>query len=152
AYEQQTEAAHIIALNTNEETEPEIDRRIQNIERQLKKEMTIEDPTIAPFEFTSTVEKNAFIDRVNKAKHYIEKGECEQIVLSQRMVATITDDPFSIYRKLRTANPSPYMFYIDFADYLIIGASPESIVQTTGRTGVRNQIARQKTSKSGREA
>ena len=141
AYEHRTEAAHIIALNTNEETEPEIDRRIQNIERQLKKEMTIEDPTIAPFEFTSTVEKNALIDRVNKPKHYIEKGECEQIVLSQRMVATITDDPFSIYRKLRTANPSPYMFYIDFADYLIIGASPESLVQTTGRTVVTNPIA-----------
>ena len=141
AYEHRTEAAHIIALNTNEETEPEIDRRIQNIERQLKKEMTIEDPTIAPFEFTSTVDKDAFIDRVNKAKHYIEKGECEQIALSQRMVATITDDPFSIYRKLRTANPSPYMFYIDFADYLIIGASPESLVQTTGRTVVTNPIA-----------
>jgi len=57
------------------------------------------------------------------------------------MVATITDDPFSIYRKLRTANPSPYMFYIDFADYLIIGASPESLVQTTGRTVVTNPIA-----------
>ncbi|MEJ8777067.1 anthranilate synthase component I [Pseudogracilibacillus sp. ICA-222130] len=141
AYEHRTEAAHIIKLHTNEKTEAEIDRHIQNIEGQLKKEMTIEDPTIAPFEFTSTVEKDVFIDRVNKAKQYIEKGECEQIVLSQRMVATITDDPFSIYRKLRTANPSPYMFYIDFTDYLIIGASPESLVQTTGRTVVTNPIA-----------
>src|SRR5699024_12031316 len=79
AYEHRTEAAHIIALNTNEETEPEIDRRIQNIERQLKKEMTIEDPTIAPFEFTSTVEKNAFIDRVNKQNIISKKGNVNKL-------------------------------------------------------------------------
>src|SRR5699024_948911 len=64
-----------------------------------------------------------------------------QIVVSKRMKAKITGDPLSYYRKLRIANPSPYMFYIDFSDYLIIGASPESLVQTTGNHVVTNPIA-----------
>src|SRR5699024_494270 len=55
--------------------------------------------------------------------------------------AEVNGDPFSYYRKLRFANPSPYMFYVDFDDYLIIGTSPESLIQTTGKQIVTNPIA-----------
>src|SRR5699024_7400189 len=91
--------------------------------------------------FTPQIDQTTFINNVNKAKQYIQNGETEQIVLSQKMKAEINGDPFSLYRELRTAKPSPYMFYIDFSDYLIIGASPESLVQTTGHEVVTNPIA-----------
>src|SRR5699024_8489000 len=91
--------------------------------------------------FKPNISKEVFIEKVKQAKQYIEKNEALQIVLSQRMVADINDDTFSFYRGLRAANPSPYMFYIDFTDYLIIGASPESLVQTTGNHVVTNPIA-----------
>src|SRR5699024_7255449 len=85
--------------------------------------------------------EEVFKEKVLKAKQHIESGEASQIVLSKRMKAHISGDPLAYYRKLRLANPSPYMFYIDFDDYLIIGASPESLVQTTDRYVVTNPIA-----------
>src|SRR5699024_9497157 len=85
--------------------------------------------------------KQTFTEQVKRAKEFIHNNETTQIVLSQRMTATLNGDPFSFYRSLRSANPSPYMFYIDFSDYLIIGASPESLVQTNGRSVVVNPIA-----------
>src|SRR5699024_2679438 len=63
------------------------------------------------------------------------------IVVSQRMKAAFNGDPFNFYRKLRRANPSPYMFYLDFDDYLLIGASPESLLQTNGKKVITNPIA-----------
>src|SRR5690625_7589359 len=51
------------------------------------------------------------------------------------------EDPFSFYRHLRSSNPSPYMFYLDFTDYLIIGASPEALVQVTNNEVTTNPIA-----------
>src|SRR5699024_8748461 len=59
----------------------------------------------------------------------------------QRMIAEMNGDAFSFYRNLRVANPSPYMFYIDFGPYTIVGASPESLVQTTGDEVITNPIA-----------
>src|SRR5699024_1123664 len=86
-------------------------------------------------------DKQQFINDVNMAKKHIDSGEVLQVVLSQRMQAKIEGNPFSFYRKLRRANPSPYMFYIDFADYLVLGASPESLVQTMNETVITNPIA-----------
>ena len=57
------------------------------------------------------------------------------------MQATFDGDPFSFYRKLRQVNPSPYMFYVDFVDYVVLGASPESLLQTKGREIITNPIA-----------
>src|SRR5699024_4072088 len=93
------------------------------------------------FTFKPQISKTTFMDNVKKAQKYIDDGEATQIVLSQRVIADIAGDPFSIYRELRTANPSPYMFYIDFSDYLIIGASPESLVQTDSKNVITNPIA-----------
>ena len=56
---------------------------------------------------------------LKKAKKYIEEGDIFQVVLSQRLKATIEGDPFSLYRKLRIKNPSPYMYYFDFDEYYI---------------------------------
>ena len=140
-YEHRTEKAHIITMNINNESDEALDARLQTIKEQLSEQMTIPDPETFPITFKPQISEATFIENVKRAQHYIEKGEAAQIVLSQKMEADITGDPFTINRELRTSNPSPYMFYIDFSDYLIIGASPESLVQTTNDQVVTNPIA-----------
>lgn len=140
-YEHRTEKAHIVTMNIDGVTENELDERIQQINQELDEHIAISDPTMNNVVFHPKITKEKFIDNVKRAKQCIKNGEAEQIVLSQRMVAELNGDPFSFYRELRTANPSPYMFYIDFEDYLIIGASPESLVQTTNQKVVTNPIA-----------
>src|SRR5699024_1085886 len=140
-YEHRTEKAHILTLNVDQAEEVNLDKRLQRINEELNEYIDIPDPVQEPVNFSAQITKDDFIERVEKAKAHIERGETEQIVLSQRMVAKLDGDPFSFYRQLRTANPSPYMFYIDFDDYLILGASPESLVQTSGRSVITNPIA-----------
>lgn len=140
-YEHRTEKAHIIALNVQNLKEEELDERLTKINHELSTPINIAEPNLTPITFSAQLKKEEFINRVQSAKRYIERGEAAQIVLSQRMVATFEEDPFSFYRELRTRNPSPYMFYIDFTDYFILGASPESLVQTNGRNVLTNPIA-----------
>ena len=82
-----------------------------------------------------------FEELVRKAKAYIDKGIAEQIVISRRLEADIQGDPFSLYRKLRKSNPSPYMYYMEFDDHTVIGTSPESLVRVTGDKVMINPIA-----------
>ncbi|MGM8211359.1 anthranilate synthase component I [Virgibacillus sp. W0430] len=140
-YEHANETAHIIAMNVDHQPEAVLDERILSLKNMLEQNINIPEPDSRPIEFQPNISKAAFMDKVEAAQQYIKNGEAEQIVLSQRMQARLDDDPFSFYRKLRTANPSPYMFYIDFSDYLIIGASPETLIQTNGRHVVTNPIA-----------
>jgi anthranilate synthase component I len=77
----------------------------------------------------SNTSKNKFIKMVNKAKKYIKLGDIFQVVLSQRFEAKLTKKPLDIYKKLRITNPSPFMFFFNFNDFQIIGASPEILVR-----------------------
>ena len=77
----------------------------------------------------SNTSKNKFIKIVKKAKEYIKLGDIFQVVLSQRFEAKLTKKPLDIYKKLRITNPSPFMFYFNFSDFQIIGASPEILVR-----------------------
>ncbi len=77
----------------------------------------------------SNTSKNKFINMVNKAKKYIRLGDIFQVVLSQRFEAKLTKKPLDIYKKLRVTNPSPFMFFFNFDDFQIIGASPEILVR-----------------------
>ena len=77
----------------------------------------------------SNTPKNKFIKMVNKAKDYIKLGDIFQVVLSQRFEAKLTKKPLDIYKKLRITNPSPFMFFFNFDDFQIIGASPEILVR-----------------------
>lgn len=70
-----------------------------------------------------------FKEVVEEGKKYIRQGDVFQVVLSQRVDIDTPAHPFSIYRALRTVNPSPYMFYLDFGDHQIVGASPELLVR-----------------------
>ena len=77
----------------------------------------------------SNISKNRFIDMVKRAKKYIKLGDIFQVVLSQRFEAKLTKKPIDIYKKLRVTNPSPFMFFFNFSDFQIIGASPEILVR-----------------------
>ncbi len=77
----------------------------------------------------SNTSKNKFINMVKKAKRYIKLGDIFQVVLSQRFEAKLTKKPIDIYKKLRVTNPSPFMFFFNFSDFQIIGASPEILVR-----------------------
>src|SRR5699024_5870568 len=141
AYEHRTETAYIITNNINEETEEEMKKLLQTISNQLDEKIPTPDPDINPVHFEAQLTKSSLIAKVKKAKNHIANNDATQIVLSQRMIADFDEDAFSFYRHLRSANPSPYMFYIDYSDYLIIGSSPESLIQTNGDQVITNPIA-----------
>jgi len=77
----------------------------------------------------SNTSKSKFLNMVNKAKKYIKIGDIFQVVLSQRFEAKLSKKPLEIYKKLRTTNPSPFMYFFNFTDFQIIGASPEILVR-----------------------
>jgi len=77
----------------------------------------------------SNTTKNKFLKMVNKAKKYIKIGDIFQVVLSQRFEAKLSKRPLEIYKKLRITNPSPFMYFFNFDDFQIIGASPEILVR-----------------------
>ena len=78
---------------------------------------------------SSNFSREEFEASVLQIKRYITEGEAIQAVLSQRLAQATDVAPFDIYRALRTINPSPYMFFLDFVDFHIIGASPEILVR-----------------------
>ena len=73
--------------------------------------------------------KDDFMDAVRKIKDYILEGDAIQVVLAQRLKFNISKAPFSIYRALRTINPSPYMYFLKFGDLRVVGSSPEILVR-----------------------
>ncbi|AJH21810.1 MULTISPECIES: anthranilate synthase component I [Bacillus] len=91
--------------------------------------------------FTSSITEKEFCEMVETAKEHIRAGDIFQVVLSQRLKSECKGDPFALYRKLRIANPSPYMFYIDFQDYVVLGSSPESLLSVREDKVMTNPIA-----------
>jgi len=77
----------------------------------------------------SNLTKEEFLSSVRRAKEYIEAGDIIQVVLSQRFQQEIGAGPLDIYRRLRSLNPSPYMYYLRFGDVQIVGSSPEMLVR-----------------------
>jgi anthranilate synthase component 1 len=89
---------------------------------------------------------------VARAREYIAAGDIMQVVLSQRMAMPFSASPLSLYRALRSLNPSPYMFYYDFGDFHVVGASPEILVRKEGDTVTLRPIAGTRPRGTGREA
>lgn len=105
-------------------------QRIQALVAQLRK--TVQIPESLPT--TKTEAKSEFGEAnfkaaVKKAQDYILEGDIMQVVLSQRMSQPFDAPPLSLYRALRSLNPSPYMFYYDMGDHHVVGASPEILVR-----------------------
>ncbi len=83
--------------------------------------------------FESNMPREQFEANVSRIIEYIHAGDAYQVVPSQRWSAPTPVEPFSIYRGLRAVNPSPYMYFLDFEDFQIVGASPEPLLTVNGR-------------------
>lgn len=83
--------------------------------------------------FESNMSREQFEANVARIIEYIRAGDAYQVVPSQRWSAESPVEPFSIYRGLRAVNPSPYMYFLDFEDFQIVGASPEPLLTVSGR-------------------
>jgi anthranilate synthase component 1 len=84
--------------------------------------------------FEPEMERSRFEAMVARIVEYVYAGDAFQVVPSQRWSAPIEQDAFSVYRGLRAVNPSPYMYFLDFGDFQVAGASPEPLLTVTGRT------------------
>ena len=85
--------------------------------------------------------EEGFLQAVRRAKDYIYAGDCMQVQISQRSSRVFDAPPLALYRALRGVNPSPYMFYFDFGDHHVVGASPEILVRLAGDTITLRPIA-----------
>jgi anthranilate synthase component 1 len=94
-----------------------------------------------PPRFESNMGADGYAQAVERCKEYIRAGDAYQVVPSQRWSAELPVEAFSIYRGLRAINPSPYMYYLDFEDFEIAGASPEALVTVRGREARQRPIA-----------
>jgi anthranilate synthase component 1 len=116
--------------------------RLSDLSKMLRKNVTI--PESSPTETSVAISEfgeDNFKSAVKKAQQYILDGDIMQVVLSQRMSQKFTAPPLSLYRALRSLNPSPYMFYYDMGDHHVVGASPEILVRLENGTVTARPIA-----------
>lgn len=141
-FDHKNQTITLIAVDlTKDRSESMLEEDLDRLESEIRQAHDVKKDTPLTVSFEPTLSKQAFIDQVNRAKQHIIDGDIFQIVLSQRLVAHYEHDPFKLYRKLRVSNPSPYMYYIDFSKYVVLGTSPESLIQVQGTTVVTNPIA-----------
>ncbi len=117
-------------------------RRLGELLRKLRAPVTL--PVDAPVPSEPAVSgfgEAAYLAAVERAKRYIFDGDIMQVVPSQRMSKRFKTTPLALYRALRTINPSPYMFYFDFGDFHVVGASPEILVRLEGEAVTVRPIA-----------
>ena len=104
--------------------------RLKELLEALRRPVTIPAaPSAAPQQARSEFGEAAYLKAVEHAKRYIFDGDIMQVVLSQRMSQPFTASPLALYRALRALNPSPYMFFFNFGDFHVVGASPEILVR-----------------------
>jgi anthranilate synthase component I len=111
-----------------------VEQLVERLKRPLNRaliELTGQSNTTlkAPVAFKGSVSQAEFCSSVVKAKEYIKAGDIFQVVLSQRLSVAYEGDPFMLYRSLRLINPSPYMAFMNFKDWQLIGSSPEVMVK-----------------------
>jgi hypothetical protein len=117
--------------------------RLKELLAKLRAPVAIPDEVRAPSApAVSEFGEEAFKAAVRRAKQYIVDGDIMQVVLSQRMSKPFAASPLALYRALRTLNPSPYMFYFNFEDFHVVGASPEILVRLEDQASERRVTVR----------
>jgi anthranilate synthase component 1 len=119
-------------VNAAYEAAAEEIRRVRSILAGPLPEQAIAERDTAPLEWTSNHSREQYEETIRTIVEYIYAGDAFQIVASQRWSAKLPVEPFSVYRGLRAINPSPYMYFLDFGDFQIAGASPEPLLRVTG--------------------
>ncbi len=105
-------------------------KRLRDLKEQLK--YSVSAPVVKPsqsYPAEREFAKADYIAAVQRAKVLIEAGDCMQVQIGQRIKKRYTESPLSLYRALRSLNPSPYMYYYQFGDFQVVGASPEILVR-----------------------
>ena len=105
-------------------------RRVRELKDQLK--YSVSAPTLKasqPHPAERDFAKADYLTAVERAKRLIEAGDFMQVQVGQRIKKRYTESPLSLYRALRSLNPSPYMYYYNFGDFQVVGASPEILVR-----------------------
>jgi anthranilate synthase component 1 len=126
------EAAHARAVASIREVRERLAGPLPRVESAGPRE----EPT-----FESNMPREAFEAMVARIVEYVHAGDAFQVVPSQRWSAEVPMEPFSLYRGLRHVNPSPYMYFLDFEDFQLVGASPEPLLTVSGRRASTRPIA-----------
>ncbi|MFS9239764.1 anthranilate synthase component I [Streptococcus australis] len=130
---------NIYSGRSNDAVRQSLGQVVTDLQTQAPNEFTPQ--ALQALHFTNHIEKEVFMEMVAKAKKLIREGDMFQCVLSQRFSADFEGDPLDYYRNLRVTNPSNYLYFYDFGDYQIIGASPESLVSVKKGEVTTNPIA-----------
>lgn len=137
-----TETLHVFGLNYDEH-EIDLDKAIRNIKKKLSNLdfSYLEEPEDDyPYKVLTDLSKShdEYVHCVTELKKRIIAGDIIQAVPSRRLQIESEIPALDVYRKLRTLNPSPYLLYIDFGDYQLVGSSPESLVRSrSGKSSIR---------------
>ncbi len=107
--------------------------RLDAMQAVLMSEGSTGEFSLSEAPLASNTPKERFLEMVETAKKHIYEGDIFQVVLSQRFKKGYTGDRFMLYRALRMVNPSPYLFFLDFSDFALIGSSPEVLVRVQDR-------------------
>lgn len=123
-----------LVVNVDPEQVEAGEQRLAELEYRLRNGSRGYMPSFAPRsiqedDFESGFTEDGFKAAVEKAKEYIVDGDIMQVVLSQRMSVPFKAPSLNLYRALRSLNPSPYMFFLDFDDFQVVGSSPEILVR-----------------------
>ena len=118
-----------------------IDQTLQALAEPVPRATGSRDSPAGEIRFDSNLTREEFEANVSRIIEYIYAGDAFQVVPSQRFSTEVPVEAFSIYRGLRTVNPSPYMYFLDFEDFQIAGASPEPLIKVAGRRVETRPIA-----------
>jgi len=118
-------------------------RRLEDCTKRLARPLTDNGHKASgePVELTASLSPAEYMERVERAKEYIRAGDILQVVPSVRFSAPLAGDPFSVYRRLRSLNPSPYLYYLDFGAIRVVGSSPEMLARVEEGTVTTRPIA-----------
>ena len=130
---------NIYSGRSNDAVRQSLGQVVTELQTQAPNEFTPQ--ALQALQFSNHIEKEVFMEMVDQAKKLIREGDMFQCVLSQRFSADFEGDPLDYYRNLRVTNPSNYLYFYDFGDYQIIGASPESLVSVKKGEVTTNPIA-----------
>jgi anthranilate synthase component 1 len=128
-----THRVTLIAFARDAREEQDAQARLDaHIERLLNARAGVPGEVRACGLLTASMEKSAYLDRVAQAKRFIYEGDCYQLQLGIRFSCAFEGTPFDAYRRMRSVNPSPYMFFIEHEEVALFGASPEFLVRLDG--------------------
>ena len=124
----------IVLEEENENGKNSANNKINTIENSLinsniNNKLYKDDETVIGSNVKPNTTDSEYMEMVKKAKDYINAGDIFQVVLSKRWTMESKEHPFTLYRSLRSINPSPYLFYMNFGDYQVGGSSPEMLVE-----------------------